>query len=76
MTLLQLELRAETAQHTDNRRPPPDAAPRYPTLLPTQPDPALAALEKECGLLYDEDKYARGSELLQVRGAVNACYCR
>ncbi|KAI8468292.1 MAG: quinon protein alcohol dehydrogenase-like superfamily [Monoraphidium minutum] len=27
---------------------------------------ALAALEKECGLLYDEDKIARGSELLQL----------
>jgi hypothetical protein len=29
--------------------------------------PALAALEKQSGLLYDEDKYNRGSELLQVR---------
>lgn len=27
---------------------------------------ALAVLEKECGLLYDEDKYMQGSELLQL----------
>ncbi|KIY93840.1 hypothetical protein MNEG_14122 [Monoraphidium neglectum] len=27
---------------------------------------ALAALEKQSGLLYDEDKYNRGSELLQL----------
>lgn len=32
-------------------------------------------LEKESGLLYDEDKYARGSELLQVRTAFRQLHC-